>query len=212
MTVLSQAEASNGNQYTLEPPDQGLCAHSGTILEAVNNGLQVYTAAGQALSPVIALNAFFHLPPEINFAYNPPTFGPFLSDPKCYYDAQTSRWFLTELEIDVNPYSGAFGYRSAEMIAVSQTSDPTGGWGLFMIDSTNDGSGGTPKDANCPCLGDQPRIGADANGFYIATDIYAIHGSFNSDGGELYAMSKTGLASAATGGPHRPSWRSTTAR
>jgi hypothetical protein len=201
VTVESQVQASNGNQYTLEPPDQGLCAHNGVILETVNNGLQVYTEAGQSLSQVIAMNAFFHMPPEINFAFTPPTFGPFLSDPKCYYDTQTSRWFVTELEIDINPYSGAFGYRAAQLIAVSKTSDPLGGWGLFMFDTTNDGNAGTPKDANCPCFGDQPRIGADANGFYIATDIYPIHGLFNSDGGELYAVSKTGLAAAANGAP-----------
>jgi hypothetical protein len=201
VTVESQVLASNGNQYTLEPPDQGLCAHAGVIVETVNNGLQVYTEAGKSLSPVIAMNAFFHLPPEINFGFNPPTFGPFISDPRCYYDTQTGRWFVTELEIDVNPYTGAFGFRSSELLAVSQTSDPLGGWGLFMIDSTNDGSDGTPSDLNCPCLGDQPRIGADANGFYITTDIYPIQGLFNSDGGELYAVSKTGLAGAANGGP-----------
>jgi hypothetical protein len=201
VTVESQVLASNGNQYTLEPPDQGLCAHAGVIVETVNNGLQVYTESGQSLSPVIAMNAFFHLPPEINFGFNPPTFGPFISDPRCYYDTQTGRWFVTELEIDVNPYTGAFGFRSSELLAVSQTSDPLGGWGLFMIDSTNDASDGTPSDLNCPCFGDQPRIGADANGFYITTDIYPIHGLFNSDGGELYAVSKTGLAGAVVGGP-----------
>lgn len=198
---LTQLEASNANQYTLEPPDQGLCAHNGVIVETVNNGLQVYTEAGQALTPVIGMNAFFHLPPEINFAYNPPIFGPFVSDPRCYYDSATRRWFVSELEIDINPYSGSFGYRSAELFAVSQSSDPLGGWGLFMIDSTNDGNDGTPSDANCPCFGDQPRIGADANGFFIATDIYPIHGTFNSDGGEVFAVSKAGIVGAAVGGP-----------
>jgi hypothetical protein len=201
VTVLSQAQANGDTRLTLEPPDQGLCAHSGVIVEPVNTALQVYSSAGQALSPVVSLNAFFHLPPEVNFGFNPPTFGPFTSDPRCYYDAQTGRWFLTVLEIDVDPYTGAFGFRSHELLAVSQTSDPLGGWALFEIDSTNDGSNGTPKDLNCPCFGDQPRIGADANGFYIATDIYPIHGVFNSDGGELYAVSKTGLAAAAIGGP-----------
>jgi hypothetical protein len=112
---------------------------------------------------------------------------------------QTGRWFVTSLEIDVNPNTGAFGNRSSELIAVSQTSDPTGTYGLFSLDSTNDGSNGTPSQPNCPCLGDQPRIGADANGFYISTDSYPIQGLFNSNGGMLYAMSIQGLAAAATG-------------
>ncbi len=197
LTDATQSQAK-GN-FTVEPPDQGLCAHAGVVLEAVNLGLQVYTEAGQSLTGVISLNAFFHLPLGVN-GHNPTTYGPFLSDPRCYFDAQTSRWFVSVLEIDVNPYTGAFGYRSATLLAVSQSADPTGSYGLFMIDSTNDGTDGTPAEANCPCFGDQPRLGADANGIYITTDSYPIHGLFNSNGGELYAISKTGLAAAATGG------------
>lgn len=199
ITDEAQRLADNGNQYNLEPPDQGLCAHGGQLIEAVNNGLQVYSETGAAQSPVIGLNSFFHLPPEINRGFNPPTFGPFISDPRCYYDPQTARWFVTELEIDTNPYSGAFGYRSSELIAVSQTADPLGNYAIFSLDTTNDGQDGTSREANCPCFGDQPRIGADANGFYIATDSYPIHGSFNSNGGEIYAIGKRGLAAAANG-------------
>jgi hypothetical protein len=151
-----------------------------------------------ALSGTVSLNQFFGLPPAVSSSN---TFGPFVSDPKCYYDAQTGRWFLTVLQIDVNPYTGAFGYRSSELIAVSQTSDPAGTYALFSFDTTNDGIGGTPSEPNCPCFGDQPRIGADANGFYISTDSYPIHGLFNSNGGELYGISKQGLAAAAIGGP-----------
>lgn len=197
ITDATQSQAK-GN-VSVEPPDQGLCSHAGVVLETVNLGLQVYTEAGQTLTRVVSLNAFFHLPLLLNGA-NPTTFGPFLSDPRCYFDAQTSRWFVSVLEIDINPYTGAFGYRSATLLAVSQTADPTGSYGLFSIDSTNDGTDGTPAEANCPCFGDQPRLGADANGIYLTTDSYPIHGLFNSNGGELYALSKSGLAAAATGG------------
>jgi hypothetical protein len=197
ITDATQSQAK-GN-FSLEPPDQGLCAHAGVVLEAVNLGVQAYTETGHSLTGVISLNAFFHLPLGV-IAGTPTTFGPFLSDPRCYFDAQTSRWFVSVLEIDVNPYTGAFGYRSATLLAVSQTADPTGSYGLFSIDSTNDGTNGTPAEANCPCFGDQPRLGADANGIYVTTDSYPIHGVFNSNGGELYALSKSGLAAAATGG------------
>jgi len=50
---------------------------------------------------------------------------------------------------------------------------------------------GTP---NCPCLGDQPLLGADANGFYVATNEFSIAGpplAFN--GAQVYAMSKHAL-------------------
>jgi hypothetical protein len=197
---LTAADSGAVNGFDVEPPDQGLCAHKGVALEAVNLAVRAYTEQGAALSGTVSLNQFFGLAPAVS-SHNPPTYGPFLSDPRCYYDAQTARWFLTVLEIDTNPYSGAFGYRSSELIAVSQTSNPAGNYGLFSFDTTNDGIGGTPPEPNCPCFGDQPRIGADAHGFYISTDSYPIHGLFNSNGGELYAMSKQGLAAAATGGP-----------
>jgi hypothetical protein len=201
---LTAADSGTVNGFDVEPPDQGLCAHNGVALETVNLAVRVYSESGAALTPIVSLNAFFGLPPAVNFAHNPPTYGPFLSDPRCYYDAQTGRWFVTALEIDENPYTGNFGYRSSELIAVSQNSDPTGNYGLFSFDTTNDGTGGTPSEPNCPCLGDQPRIGADAHGFYISTDSYPIHGTFNSNGGELYAISKQALAAAATGAAPPP--------
>ena len=214
--VLSQSGSTNGfvglttadsaavNGFDVEPPDQGLCAHNGAMIEAVNLALRVFTESHIALSPTVSLNSFFALPPAVDTSHSQVTYGPFLSDPRCYYDAQTGRWFVTVLEIDVNPYSGALAYRSSELIAVSQTSDPTGNYGLFSFDTTNDGNNGTPSEANCPCFGDQPRIGADAHGFYISTDSYPIHGTFNSNGGELYALSKQGLAAAATGAAPPP--------
>ncbi|MGA8522176.1 MAG: hypothetical protein WB807_03905 [Candidatus Dormiibacterota bacterium] len=197
LTDLAQVNAyPSGTQFSLEPPDQGLCAHGGYVLEPINNALQVYTESGKAaLSPALGLSAFFGLPPEIEFgpSGNPTFFGPFISDPRCYYDAQTDRWFVTELEIAVDPSTGALLPSSAELVAVSQTNDPLGSWTTFSINSTEAG------DANCPCFGDQPRIGADANGFYISDDIYPITGVFNSDGAELYAVSKQGLTAAADG-------------
>lgn len=79
------------------------------------------------------------------------------------------------------------------MIAVSQTADPTGVWNIYRIDTTNDGTNSKPAHANCPCLGDQPLIGADANGFYISTNEFPFFtAGFN--GAQVYAMDKHALA------------------
>ncbi len=202
---ITAAQSGAVNGFPVEPPDQGLCAHNGVVLEPVNLAVRVFTVAGAPLTPAVSLNQFFGLAPAVSTNGDRKTYGPFISDPRCYYDAQTRRWFVTVLEINVNPGTGALGDRSSELVAVSQTSDPTGSYGLFSLDTTNNGSGGTPSESNCPCFGDQPRIGADANGFYISTDSYPIQGSFNSNGGELYAISKQGLAAAATGSAPPPS-------
>jgi hypothetical protein len=101
---------------------------------------------------------------------------------------------MSFLEIALNPTTGAFGNTSAEYIAVSQTGDPTGTWTIYSFPTTDDGTGGTLSDPGCPCFGDQPLLGADANGVYITTNEYSISGTaFN--GAQMYLMSKTGLES-----------------
>lgn len=193
ITHRDQRLAGNNTQFSLEPPDQGLAVGNGFVSEAVNDALTVYDTSGSRLAGPVPLNAFFKLAPEI-IRSNPPVFGPFLSDPKCYFDPATQRWFVTELEIDVDPSTGNLLGHSAVEIAVSKTADPTGEYFLFVLDTTN--NNGEPQHAGCPCFGDQPLIGADANGFYISTNEFSIFGpQFN--GAQIYAMSKTALVRGA---------------
>src|SRR5262249_34092747 len=110
----------------------------------------------------------------------------------------TDRWFLTLLEIAIVPETGDFGDTGAQLIAVSKTANPAGDWFLYSFDTTDDGTGGTPAHEGCPCAGDQPLIGADANGFYITTNEFAIHSdAFN--GAQVYAMSKAALIGGTLG-------------
>jgi hypothetical protein len=203
---LDQRSASNGNQQSLEPPDQGLCVGNGHVIETVNVALQVYSAGSLTTEiPTTGLNAFFGLPPMIDRMADPITFGPFLSDPRCYFDAQTQRFYFTVLEIDRHRLTGNLGPGAATLLAVSQTNDPTQGWGLFRINALDNGRGGTPSHPDCPCFGDQPVIGADANGFYFSTNEYSLDpfGTFF-NGAQLYAMSKRLLAQSAVDGRSLP--------
>jgi hypothetical protein len=179
-------------QFSLEPPDQGLGAGNGFIVEAVNDAIAVYSQRTHALllGPTAA-NQFFHRSPEV-IRSSPPVFGDFLSDPRVLFDRQTQRWFITILEIDVNPANGAFANHSGLLIAVSKTANPTGQFNLFSIDTTDDGTGGTPTHRNCPCFGDQPLIGVNHDGFFMSTNEFGIRRGFN--GAQLYALSKEDLA------------------
>jgi hypothetical protein len=183
-------------QFSLEPPDQGLCVGNGFVLETINTALAVYDQSGALLAGPTALNQFYNLAPEID--RNTLTYGDFTSDPRCYYDSQTGHWFMTILQISVDPTTGAFMKPTHTEIAVSQTNDPTAGWNLFSLDTTDDGSNGTPDHPGCSsgCFGDQPLIGADANGFYITTNEFNLAGTaFN--GAQVYAMSKSELAAGS---------------
>jgi hypothetical protein len=176
-------------QFSLEPPDQGLCVGNGKVVEAVNNALVVYDTGGAALTAVMPLSQVFGLAPEVVRPAGP--FGPFISDPKCYYDVATNRFFLTELELEVNSATGAFAGPSDQLIAVTTGGDPTGAWAIYTF-STTDGA-----RAGCPCFGDQPLIGADANGFYITTNEYGVFSSAYY-GAQVYAISKAALATHAS--------------
>lgn len=185
------------SQFTLEPPDQGLCVGNGEVVEAVNLAVRAFDTSGNPLSAPTALNQFFHLKPAATNT-NPPVFGDFLSDPRCYFDPADKRWFLVVSQLGLDPVTAAFAPPAHLEIAVSQTSDAVGAWNLYSIDITDDGSNGTPTHANCPCFGDQPLIGADAYGFYVSTNEYrAVSLPFN--GAQIYAMSKAKLENG-TGG------------
>jgi hypothetical protein len=188
-------EIAGGNQWSLEPPDQALCVGGGFVLEAVNNAVAVYRTSGTRLA-LKPLNEFFGYPVEINRATGQA--GPKqTTDPTCLFDPGTGRFFLTILtyysDTSGNPLPS--GTNTLDT-AVSTTSDPTGEWSITHIDATDDGTNGTPKHAGCPCLGDYPHIGVDANGYYITTNEYP----FFTDGfvgAQIYAMSKAQLASGA---------------
>jgi len=205
-----QRYSRGGNQFSLEPPDQGLCVGNGYVVEATNDVINVFNTAGQSVLPdntatnivagfprdvnhAVDLNSFYGYPAAINRATG--VRGPEITDPSCLYDTATQRFFVVVLTLDRNS-NGSLNHVNHLDIAVSQTSNPTGAWNIYKIDVTNDGSNPDPSNA-CPCLGDYPHIGADANGFYITTNAYPWNGN-GFDGAQIYALSKAQLAAGAS--------------
>jgi len=169
---LSGTGVYTNTQFNIEPPDQGLAVGSGFVVEPVNNVIAVYSATDGALKAgPEPLNQFFGLAPAI-VRSTPLVFGPDLSDPRAYFDSDTGHFFITEVEIDRDPSTGALASVSQIFIAVSQTNDPTGSWNIFKLDVSNDGDS---IFGACPCFGDQPLIGADKNGFYINGKKFSMH-------------------------------------
>jgi len=210
LNFYQQRYARGGNQFSVEPPDQGMCAGNGYVVEAVNDVLNVFDTGGHSVLPdntatnivsgfprnvnhAVDLNSFYGYAPAINRSTG--IRGPFVTDPSCLYDAATQRFFVVVLTLETVPTSGAFTHVNHLDIAVSQTSNPTGSWNIYRVDVTNDGSniGGTNPG---PYLGDYPHIGADANGFYITTNAYPwCCNGFS--GAQIYAFSKAQLAAGA---------------
>lgn len=197
LTFRQQRTANNGNQFSVEPPDQGLCAGNGFVLESVNDVLRVWDTAGNAQVGVTDLNTFYGYAPAI-IRGRPNKFGPSITDPSCYYDHDTQRWFQVVLTLDrVGTSSRLTGSNHLD-IAVSTTSNPLGTWNIYRIPVQNDGSDGTPNH-NCnggPCLGDYPHIGADANGIFLTTNEFSLFAP-GFTGSQIYALSKQALVAGA---------------
>src|SRR5256885_14353248 len=137
LNFYQQRYARGGNQFSVEPPDQGLCVGNGYELEAVNDVLNIYNASGASVLPdntatnvvggfprnvnhAVDLNSFYGYPPAVNRSTG--IRGQFVTDPTCIYDAQSQRFFLVVLTLEVVPTTGAFTHVNHLDLAVSRTS------------------------------------------------------------------------------------------
>ena len=113
LTGRNQASVSG---FDLEPPDQGLCTDGTFVMEAINLAAAVYDATSdKMLSGPVYLNDFFGVDP-----------ADFTSDPRCYFDPPTQRWFVTLTDL-----GSATNATTAILVAVSQSSDPRGSYNLY---------------------------------------------------------------------------------
>ena len=198
LSQLDQARADGGHQRAIGAPDQALCVGNGYVLEGVNNALRVFGTDGAALTDPIALAPFFGDGHEI-VSTSPLVLGALHTDPRCLFDPDTGRFFVTDLRYHRDPQTLAVTGPYAVELAVSQGGDPRAGWSLYTIDTTADGSDGSTALSGCPCLGDQPELGADANGIYVTTTEYAHPDSSNETiaGERWFAMSKARLVTGS---------------
>ncbi len=185
-------------QFSEEPPDQAMAVGSGYIVEAINNVIAVYKTDGTLVSAPVPTVQFFGLPPT--YIRGTGTYGAVsMSDPRAYYDPTSKRFFIEEWGTGQNPDGSPTG-RSAIYVAVSVSSDPTGGYTLYTFDTTFDPSIGTTfvdpatnKTVPANILPDYVQLGADANGFYMSINQFALLGTGYFLGPRILAVSKADL-------------------
>ncbi len=197
LDLYNQRFANSGNQFTVEPPDQGLAVGNGFVVEAVNDVFRIFDTTGNALTDPIDLNTFYNYPAAINRSNG--QYGPSITDPSVYFDPDTQRFFVVVLTLDRVGTTSALSGKNHLDLAVSDTSDPTGTWTIFKLPVQDDGTDGTPNH-NCaggPCLGDYPHMGADAFGIFLTTNEFPFFKS-GFIGAQIYALSKADLVG---GGP-----------
>jgi hypothetical protein len=149
-----------------QPPDMALGASPQWVFQGVNTSWAVYDTHG-AIQSGWPKNSqmFFNVP-------NPPNncdpAGPFLSDPRAFYDPNDGRFWAATLQIE-----GALGVgvncplQSLYWIAVSQTNDPNGTWNVYAFDMQL----GTTNVA------DYTQFGFDAHAIYFNANMFNMAGS-----------------------------------
>lgn len=192
---LTGAQQAASNAGDLEPPDQGLCVGGTTVMEPVNSAIGFYKTSGALAGVPVGIAAFFNLPTTS-----------FLSDPRCTFDPATKRWFVSILQIYTDKSGNLTGTGAALLLAVSTSADPLGTYKIYSFDVTDNGKNGEPNNPNCPCFGDQPLLGMDANGVYLSANEYS-EGIFTAkpptqffNAAQVYAIDKKALA-AGTASP-----------
>lgn len=173
-TSSRDSEVTNFN-LRFEPPDQGLCAGAGFVLEPVNSAYRIFRRNGQTVRGPFNVNDLFNEGAK-----------EFTTDPRCWYDPTTHAWFAVIAFLNDTFTEGRLD------IAVNPNRDPTGLWTEYQIDATFDGRNGEPNKPGCPCFGDQPRLGIDQHNLYVTTDEFSIKGP-KFYGGQIYAISKAQL-------------------
>jgi hypothetical protein len=133
LNAVDSAENTTNIFSNVEPPDQGLCAGNGSVVEDNNIGeILIFNTALKRVSPVISLDTLMGLT-GLNWSSG--------GDPSCLYDsANGGHWFFTEI-VSASPESagGAFtgcfagvANECYEGIAVTDGNSPFGPYHVYF--------------------------------------------------------------------------------
>ena len=171
--VDSASLTTNQSALDIEPPDQGLCAGNGDVVETNNIGeILVFDTALNRLSAPIPLDTVMGLTSRAWSSGG---------DPSCEYDSSNGgHWFFTEIvsassEANQGAFTGCFAAVSNscyEGIAVSQGSNPLGPYYVYYLNADyNPAEPGYPN-----LLNDFAKIGVTRDAFELFYDEFPLLG------------------------------------
>jgi hypothetical protein len=87
-----------------QPPDMALATSPKYVLQGVNTSFALYSTSGKLLAGPVNAQNFFGVPDPTPFGCDPA--GPFLSDPRAFYDPNTGRFWVALLQVEDSPPIG----------------------------------------------------------------------------------------------------------
>jgi hypothetical protein len=196
LNAVDSAEHTTNIFKDVEPPDQGLCAGNGYVVEDNNIGeILIFNAALKRVSPVISLDTVMGLTSK-GWSSG--------GDISCLYDASNGgHWFYTEI-VSASPesaggtFTGCFAAVANdcyEGIAVTTGSSPFGPYNVYFVHADYN-----PAEPGYPyLLNDFGKISATRDAFLLFYDEFPLNSSVPGLGGGLFngaqefAFGKTAL-------------------
>ena len=136
-----------------QPPDMAIAASPTKVLQGVNTSVAVFDPIAQVedLGWPLSADAFLGGGPSAALGGCDPN-GPFLSDPRAFYDPTTGRFFYAIAQIDgVDFFGDSCPDMSLLWVAVSIDGNPNDGFHAYSFDDS----------AGAQFIGDYPTFGYD---------------------------------------------------
>jgi hypothetical protein len=165
------AGASFEDVITL-PPDTMGAVGPDHFVQFINGGFIPFNKDGSLTGAEVDDETFW-----ANAGFDPGSGN--LSDPRILYDPGSTRWFAIQVTTENTD--------NRVMLARSDTSDPTGTWKEVNFIGN---SGGTARFA------DFPTLGVDANGVYIAANMFDSVAGNNFKSASIFSIPKADLVQA----------------
>jgi hypothetical protein len=140
---ISNRENNDAYGFAVIPPDMNGDVGPNHFVQSVNLLTRIYDKNGAPLTPSFKLSDVFAV---LNTPCSTTNFG----NPITLYDPLADRWILSQYCTNAPPFR--------QLIAVSQTSDPTGAYFAYEFVMPN------------LRLNDFPKIGVWTDGYYMSTD------------------------------------------
>src|SRR5947209_12500240 len=154
---------------TLIPPDTQGAVGPNHLMVALNSQIRIQDRTGVNLKTMSTFGFWSILGVQD------------VSDPHLAYDPYNGRWIFTMIADFISPASSI-------LVAVSQTSDPTGNWFLFKSDA----------DPSNVFWADYPTLGFNKDWVVVSVNMFSVLGN-GYGGAYIYVFSKTNLYANGNG-------------
>jgi hypothetical protein len=147
------------------PPDTIVAAGPNHVVEAVNQNLLFASKANLPNSISGTTQSFQDFFPGMTHSL----FGlsDLISDPSVNYDTTAGKWVISILDIDLQNHKGYLN------VAVSNTSDPTGGYTKFQLNLTDGHGPLIAGNAGSTLWGDFERFGSSATAYVWTVNMFS---------------------------------------